>query len=276
MDQKIIAFDLGTGGNKALLYDAAGQCLASAFVPYATHYPRVGWHEQRPQDWWSAVVESTHQLLAKSQVDRNSIVGIGISGHSLGAVPVDAEGNLLREFTPIWSDIRAQEEVKEFFERVDPVEWYTTTGNGFPAACYTVFKVMWYRRHEPEMFSRVAKILGTKDFINFRLTGALKTDYSYASGTGIYDLLSWSYDQKYIQASGLPADIWPEIVPSTQILGTFCRKLPTNLGSARAFRSFAAGWTTPAWHWAPKIPATGGCTPRLGRPPGSPYRLKSR
>ncbi len=117
MDQKIIAFDLGTGGNKALLYDAAGQCLASAFVPYATHYPRVGWHEQRPQDWWSAVVESTHQLLAKSQVDRNSIVGIGISGHSLGAVPVDAEGNLLREFTPIWSDIRAQEEVKEFFEQ---------------------------------------------------------------------------------------------------------------------------------------------------------------
>jgi xylulokinase len=51
MDKKIIAFDLGTGGNKALLYDLDGHCLASAFVPYATHYLQVGWHEQRPVDW---------------------------------------------------------------------------------------------------------------------------------------------------------------------------------------------------------------------------------
>jgi xylulokinase len=143
---------------------------------------------------------------------------------------MDAEGNLLREFTPIWSDIRAQEEVSQFFERVDPVEWYTTTGNGFPAACYTVFKVMWYRRHEPEMFSRVAKILGTKDFINFRLTGVLKTDYSYASGTGIYDLLGWSYAEKLIQASGLPKEIWPDIVPSTHILGPLLPEIADQLG----------------------------------------------
>ena len=230
MDKKIIAFDLGTGGNKAILYNAAGQSLASAFVPYATHYPQVGWHEQRPQDWWTAVVESTRQLLSKSQVDRDSIAVIGISGHSLGAVPVDAEGSLLREFTPIWSDIRAQDEVKEFFAKVDPVEWYTTTGNGFPAACYTVFKVMWYRRHEAEMFSRVAKILGTKDYINFQLAGVMKTDFSYASGTGVYDLLGWKYDEKFIQASGLPADIWPEIVPSTQILGRLRPEIAELLG----------------------------------------------
>lgn len=241
MDQKIIAYDLGTGGNKALLYDAAGKCLASAFVPYATHYPQVGWHEQRPQDWWQAVVDSTRQLLAQSQVDRDAIVGIGISGHSLGAVPVDAAGNLLRQFTPIWSDIRAQEEVKDFFERVDPVEWYTITGNGFPAACYTVFKVMWYRRHEPEMFARAAKILGTKDFINFRLTGVMKTDYSYASGTGIYDLLGWRYSNKFIQASGLPAEIWPEISPSTHILGKLRPETADELGLGSGVKVVCGG-----------------------------------
>ncbi|HWR66814.1 MAG TPA: FGGY-family carbohydrate kinase [Bellilinea sp.] len=241
MDQKIIAFDLGTGGNKALLYDAAGKCLTSAFVPYATHYPQVGWHEQRPQDWWAAVVESTRQLLAKSKVDRDSIAGIGISGHSLGAVPVDAEGNLLREFTPIWSDIRAQEEVQEFFKSVDPVEWYTTTGNGFPAACYTVFKVMWYRRHEPQMFARAAKILGTKDYINYRLTGVMKTDFSYASGTGIYDLLGWRYADKFIRASGLPAEIWPEIVPSTQILGTVRPEIADQLGLGAGVKVVCGG-----------------------------------
>ncbi len=64
MNKKIISFDLGTGGNKASLYDVEGNCLASAFVPYSTEYPYVGWHEQRPAVWWNAVVESTRKLLA--------------------------------------------------------------------------------------------------------------------------------------------------------------------------------------------------------------------
>jgi xylulokinase len=168
-NQKIISFDLGTGGNKAVLYDADGNCLASAFVPYTTQYPQVGWHEQRPLDWWNAVVESTRTLLETHRVDKNDIVCIGISEHSLGAVPVDEDGSLLREETPIWLDIRAQKEAAEFFTRVDPEECYLTTGNGFPAACYTVFKVMWYQRHESQMWKNVYKILGTKDYINYRL-----------------------------------------------------------------------------------------------------------
>ena len=83
MDKKILSFDLGTGGNKALLYDVQGNCLASAFVPYPTQYPLVGWHEQRPVDWWNAVVESTRSLLKASGIDKNEISCLGISGHSL-------------------------------------------------------------------------------------------------------------------------------------------------------------------------------------------------
>ena len=56
MGNRIISYDLGTGGNKALLYDFEGNCLASVFIPYDTIYPRAGWHEQRPEDWWHAVV----------------------------------------------------------------------------------------------------------------------------------------------------------------------------------------------------------------------------
>jgi xylulokinase len=233
MNKKIISFDLGTGGNKAFLYDLDGTCLASALVPYTTQYPEVGWHEQRPLDWWSAVVESTQQLLKSSGVDKGEIASIGISGHSLGAVPVDGQGNLLREETPIWSDIRSQDEVEVFFRKVDRDEWYLTTGNGFPAACYTVFKVMWYKNHEPAMWSRVDKILGTKDYINFKLTGKLRTDYSYASGTGIYDLKGWKYRQEFIAASGLPAEIWPEIVPSTQVLGKVLPEVADEMGLGR-------------------------------------------
>ncbi len=230
MDKKILSFDLGTGGNKALLYDAEGHCLASEFVPYATQYPRVGWHEQRPADWWNAVVQCSRNLLKSSGVDQQDIACLGISGHSLGAVPVDKDGSLLREETPIWSDVRAQEEVAEFFSHIDPDEWYLTTGNGFPAACYTIFKVMWYRRHEPGMWKHVEKILGTKDYINYRLTGRLLTDYSYASGSGIYDLKAWGYNPKFIQASGIPGSVWPEIVPSTQVIGKVLPEVAESMG----------------------------------------------
>jgi xylulokinase len=241
MDKKIISFDLGTGGNKASLYDVDGNCLASAFVPYTTQYPQVGWHEQSPLDWWNAVAESTRKLMFSSGTDKNDIVCLGISGHSLGAVPVDKDGNLLRKATPIWSDIRAQKEVEEFFNKVDPDAWYLVTGNGFPAACYTIFKVMWYRNHEPELFQKVYKILGTKDYINFKLTGAMKTDFSYASGTGIYDLKGWKYDPDFIKASGIPADVWPEIVPSTDIIGEVCPEVADLLGLGHGVKVVCGG-----------------------------------
>ena len=230
MDKKIISFDLGTGGNKASLYDVAGKCLASAFVPYTTQYPQIGWHEQRPEDWWGAVVESTRKLLMSNRIDKNDIICLGISGHSLGAVPLDENGNLLRDETPIWSDIRAQKEVENFFEKINPDEWYLSTGNGFPAACYTIFKVMWYKNHEPEMWQKVYKILGTKDYINYRLTGKFITDYSYASGTGIYNLKNWDYDERFIAASQIPAEVWPEIVPSTHIIGEISTEIAKILG----------------------------------------------
>jgi xylulokinase len=217
MARRILAFDLGTGGAKASLHAEDGACLRTAFLPYPTQYPASGWHEQRPEDWWNAVVEATRRLLAGE--DAAAVEGLAISGQSLGVVPVDDEGRLLRAHTPIWSDTRASAQTQEFFQRVDPRRWYLTTGNGFPAECYAVFKAMWYRDQEPEMFGRVRWLLGSKDYVNLRLTGLPATDHSYASGSGIYDLRRWAYSPELLEASGLPGRIFPAPLPSTAILG---------------------------------------------------------
>ena len=239
--KKILAYDLGTGGNKASLYDAGGVCLESAFVPCDTIYPRSGWHEQRPEDWWKAVVQGTLKLLSRRSDEAGNIECISISGHSLGAVPLDAHGRLLRDSTPIWSDTRAESEVKEFFRNRDECSWYMRTGNGFPPACYTLFKIMWYRNNEPEMFRRIAKIIGTKDYINYRLTGNICTDYSYASGSGAYDLQGWDYDAGLIEASGLPRRIFPELVPSTQVVGELLPETARELGLSRDVKVVCGG-----------------------------------
>jgi len=228
--ETILAYDLGTGGNKASLYDAKGKLLAATFVAYETLYPQPDWHEQRPADWWESVVASTRQLLEQKAVDPSTIRGIAISGHSLGCVPLDANGNLLRESVPIWSDKRPAKQAAAFFERVDETEWYRLTGNGFPAAHYTVFKILWYRDNEPEIFGRIDKVIGTKDYVNYRLTGHIATDYSYASGCGVYDLKGWSYSNELLAAADLPRGLFPEIVASTEILGGLTEDAASELG----------------------------------------------
>jgi xylulokinase len=219
MAATVLAYDLGTGGNKASLYDSDGHLLAAVFDPYDTEYPQAGWHEQRPEAWWKSVVQSTRTLLANTAVDARSIRALAISGHSLGCVPLDAEGRLLRAATPIWSDKRPVAQAARFFETIDPAAWYQLTGNGFPAPHYTAFKILWYRDREPELFARIHKIVGTKDYLNYRLTGRIATDYSYASGTGVYDLLRWDYSDALLAAAGLTRSIFPSIVPATEILG---------------------------------------------------------
>lgn len=220
MDNLVIAYDLGTGGIKASLFTDAGHILGSVFVAYETSHPKAGWQEQAPDNWWCAVVASTRQLLDTTQADKTSIRALAISGHSLGVVPIGKDGNLLRRNTPIWSDMRATREAETFFGSIDYESWYNTTGNGFPPACYSVFKLMWYKQNEPEMFAQIHLVIGTKDYCNYRFTGRLCTDYSYASGTGVFDLQTWDYRTDFIAAAGLSNTLFPEILASDTVIGT--------------------------------------------------------
>lgn len=238
----ILAYDLGTGGVKAALYDMHGVCLAHAFETYDTLYPRPGFCEQRPADWWQATLRSTHELWRHVEhTTRQNIKVIGISGHSLGVVPLDSQGTLLRPSVPIWSDARAEKEANDFFARVDANEWYQTTGNGFPPSLYPIFKLMWLRTHEPHMFQRIATILGTKDYINFLLTGVQATDHSYASGCGAYNLQQHRYHTPWLQIAGLNPAIFAPIVDSTHLLGNLTTAAAAALDLSPSVQVVAGG-----------------------------------
>ncbi len=238
----ILAYDFGTGGIKASLYNERGQCLADGFGSYETLYPAPGYHEQRPLDWWAATVQSTRKLLAAMpDGTADSIAAIGISGHSLGVVPVDAAGNLLRDAVPIWSDSRPDRQPATFFEHVSQEEWYGMTGSGFPPALYAIFKLMWFRDNEPAMFAKIHKVLGTKDYINYRLCGVMATDNSYASGSGVYDLRERRYSERLVAASGIPSATLPEIVAATCVLGTLTAAAAAELGLPRSVKVVAGG-----------------------------------
>lgn len=193
--KSLLAFDLGTSGVKCSLYDKDGKLLGAKYGEYETLYPYPDRREQRPMDWIEKIVDACNELT--QAIPDAEICGIGVSGHSLGALPVDEKGKLLTEQIPIWSDARAKAQADRFFQTTDYKEWYETTGNGFPAMHYSLFKIMWYQEHDPELYEKTAKFIGSKDFINLYLTGNTATDISYASGCGLYDLKAEKYCEAY-------------------------------------------------------------------------------
>lgn len=230
MGSLILAYDLGTGGVKASVYDESGISVAECFVAYDTSYPKSGYHEQNPLDWWQALVSSTKNLLQQGSVEAKDIVCLAVSGHSLGVVPIGSNGELLSHNIPIWSDSRAGKQAEEYFRHISAEEWYMTTGNGFPAPLYSIFKLMWYKENLPLVYEKTAKFIGTKDYINYRLTGTLCTDPSYASGSGVFDLKAWDYRPEYIENSGVASSKLAEIRPSTEILGPILPDVARALG----------------------------------------------
>ncbi len=237
----ILSYDLGTGGTKASLFDAEGRSCASTFVSCDTFYPQDLYHEQRPEDWWNSVVKSTQELLKASQIDPNEILALAVSGHSLGVTPVTADGTLLTEYTPIWSDGRAHAQAARFFETIDEESWYLATGSGFPAGLYGIFKIMWLKDNHPDLYERAACFLGTKDYVNYRMTGVMATDHSYASGSGVYNLKGRHYVDEYIAASGVDPAKLPRICESADILGTLTPEAAQELGLPQSVKVAAGG-----------------------------------
>jgi xylulokinase len=226
----VIGADLGTSGCKAAAYDQTGQEICSTIKSYETFYPEPGFHEQSLDDWWSAVCAAVSDLVAQLGESASNISAIALSGQSLALIPLGANGLPLVTHVPIWSDTRAQKESADFFATVDEAAWYQRTGNGFPAPLYTLFKVMWLRTHRPDVFAHTATIIGSKDWINYRLTGEIRTEPSYASGLGAFDLSTGGYAKDLLEAAGLSEDLFPRIIPSTAIVGQMIPTLASELG----------------------------------------------
>ncbi len=213
----ILAHDLGTSGNKATLFDAAGHLVASAFAPYATAYPQPNWAEQDPTAWWQAVCDTTRQLLAASGITAGEIGAVGFSGMMMGCLPVAADGTPLRSCI-IWADQRAQAEAEEVAARCGADEVYLRCGHRTSPA-YCAPKILWVRNHQPEIYARAAKFLVPKDYIVHQLTGVFATDYSDASGTLLFDLVQRCWHTPFLRALGLDAAQLPALHPSNAVVG---------------------------------------------------------
>ncbi len=212
--QYLLAHDLGTSGDKATLFSTEGQLIASAVEAYPCLYSNGNWAEQEPEDWYAAVCRVTKKLTA--DIDPAQIVGVSFSGHMMGAVLLDHHGELLRSAI-IWADQRATPQVQKLADSVGNDRFYAITGarnNPTNSIC----KIMWSLEHDG-IGSRLSKAVNCKDYLVYRLTGHLGSDYSDASGTGAFDLNTFAWSQEILDAAGVSMDIMPELRSSTDLAG---------------------------------------------------------
>lgn len=215
MAKYLLAHDLGTSGNKAVLYSIEGDLIKSIVYSYDTHYFNNNWAEQDANAWWQAVANTTKKIL--EGIDPKDVEAVSFSGQMQGCVCIDSKGELLRPAI-IWADQRAQKQTKKLTDQIQVSTFYKITGHR-PSPAYSIEKLMWIKENEKEIYDKTYKMLLCKDYILFKLTGQFATDYSDASGTNAFDLNTMSWSDEILNVAEIDKDKLPIVLPSTHILG---------------------------------------------------------
>lgn len=235
----LMGIDIGTSACKVAVFDRQGQVLASASGDYPVYYPREGWAEQDPEEWWSAVCGAVRQVLQKADVRPEEIAGVGIDGQSWSAIAIDKDGKVLTN-TPIWMDTRAQSICDRLNEDIGADEIFRVAGNSLQPS-YTTAKILWYKENLPEVYRKTHKILQSNSYIAFKLTGQISQDLSQGYGLHCFDMRTGQWDEEMRKKLGIPREFLPEIVPSDQIIGTVTKKAAEESGLAEGTPVAAGG-----------------------------------
>jgi len=213
-----LGIDVGTGGSRAFLIDAAGREVGAATAPHEDmRMERPMWAEQRPEDWARASFAAVRSVLQEAGIKGSQVRGVGLSGQMHGLVMLDRENAVIRP-SLIWCDQRSQPQVDSINARVGREKVLEHTANPVLTG-FTLPKLLWVRDHEPSHFERLRKMLLPKDYVRFCLTGDHATDVADASGTAVFDVMRRRWSHEMMGALGLDRDILPRAYESSEVTG---------------------------------------------------------
>ncbi len=221
-----IGVDLGTSAVKLLLMDGGGKILNIVSREYPLSFPHPGWSEQDPAHWLRETVAGIRELTAG--FDASQVAGIGCGGQMHGLVVLDQHDNVLRPAI-LWNDGRTAEEVEYLNTVVGKQKLSALTAN-IAFAGFTAPKLLWMKKHEPELFAKIAKIMLPKDYVNYMLTGVHCTDVSDASGMLLFDVEHKRWSREMLDICGLREDQMARVFESYEPVGTLKPEMAKELG----------------------------------------------
>lgn len=220
-----IGVDLGTSAVKLLMMDETGDIKKVVSREYPLFFSQPGWSEQYPEDWFTQAMDGLKELTA--ECDKSQVAGISFGGQMHGLVALDADDQVIRPAI-LWNDGRTGEET-EFLNTVigkDKLSAYTAN---IAFAGFTAPKILWMRKHEPENFAKIVKIMLPKDYLAYRLSGTFCTDVSDASGMLLMDVKHRCWSKEMLDICGITEAMLPKLYESYEVVGTLKKEIAEEL-----------------------------------------------
>ena len=220
-----IGVDLGTSALKLVMMKGNGELVKTVSKEYPLYFPRSGWSEQNPVDWFLAVKEGLKELAACAD---EKIAGISFGGQMHGLVILDKDDNVLRPAI-LWNDGRSTKET-DYLNNVIGKEKLSKLTANIAFAGFTAPKILWVKNNEPEIFAKISKIMLPKDYISYMLSGSFATDYSDASGMLLLDVKNKKWSKEMIDICSISEDMLPKLYESYEVVGAIKPELAKELG----------------------------------------------
>ena len=221
-----IGVDLGTSSVKLLLMNEKGEIKNIVSKEYPLFFPKTGWSEQNPEDWWKGCVEGIKELI--SGFDSAEVSGISFGGQMHGLVVLDENDKVIRPAI-LWNDGRTGKECEYFNKTVGREKISELTGN-MAFTGFTAPKLLWMKENEPGLFAKIEKIMLPKDYIAYMLTGVHCTDVSDASGMLLFDVKNRTWSEEMCRLTGVKVSQLAKIFESYEVVGTVKPEIAAMLG----------------------------------------------
>jgi len=232
-----IGVDLGTSSVKMLLMDEEGNIKSIVTREYPLYFPKPGWSEQNPEDWYSAFVDGIKELT--KDCNKDEIEGISFSGQMHGMVILDENDNVIRPAI-LWNDGRTQAECDYLNFEIGREKISSYTAN-MALTGFTAPKLLWVRKHEPDNFAKIKKVMLPKDYLAYKLSGVHCTDVSDASGMLLFDVKNKRWSKEMLDICGLKEEQMAKIHVSYQVVGTLTKKAAEETGLPERVKVIAGG-----------------------------------
>lgn len=223
-----LGIDLGTSSVKIIAMNDASEIVGEAGAEYPIAYPREGWAEQNPEDWWTGTLSALKKLLALPTVDPKQVRGIGFSGQMHGLVSLDANNHVLHPAL-LWCDQRTEDECRIITE-VFGLEGLKSTVANQALTGFTAPKLLWIKHHYSDIYKQIKHVLLPKDYIRFKLSGDYATDYSDASGMLLLDIRNKTWSKEMCDFLDLDPSVLPKLYQSYEVTGKVSPEISKELG----------------------------------------------
>ena len=254
-----IGVDLGTSALKLVMIKGNGELVKTVSKEYPLYFPRSGWSEQNPTDWFLAVKEGLKELAACAD---EKIAGISFGGQMHGLVILDKDDNVLRPAI-LWNDGRSTEET-DYLNNVIGKEKLSKLTANIAFAGFTAPKILWVKNNEPEIFEKISKIMLPKDYISYMLSGNFSTDYSDASGMLLLDVKNKKWSKEMIDICSISEDMLPKLYESYEAVGTIKPELAKEIGLNEGIKIVAGAGDNAAAAIGTATVGEGACNISLG------------